>query len=511
MTMDFEASAQRLERDQKKIRGRRDMAVSQKAKRQVEYQRKQQAKLRVDRERKKRLEHYQKHYMQNCDRALHTKSLSSPSSGSGSSSSSLSLKATSIYGEGDKITLPPSVLQVLTAEETTTLGNPWTFRIGILNPEYTFPSSALIHTLKPPEEDDDDAMLEDSDDESDDDNKAAYLEELSYKYIAYTHCTVVEFTQDEGHVGIPPPIASALLNQQNTNATIANIPKTRTVDPAQKSAEDDNTTTTTTTTTAVDSRNAADTQTPGHVAWGAFDIPDMPLEITLVKMPKGRGCTLVPTKEAIQNNFYGLEDVKLVLEQSLIRTRATLSLGDVVSTWHRGVKFDLDVTKVLPSAFHAVTCINTDIEVDIGQVEEEKTSTSQHQQPKPEQGHKLGTGQTLTTTTSTTTGTNMTPPAPSTTISKILLPEPPEDQKEGVCVIQIRYSGGHGKRRFDIHKSNVKDLSAYAASLIGKDERTFRLVTRFPRRVFSMDEHGSSALADAGIQQGQEMFMVELL
>jgi hypothetical protein len=62
-----------------------------------------------------------------------------------------------------------------------------------------------------------------------------------------------------------------------------------------------------------------------------------------------------------------------------------------------------------------------------------------------------------------------------------------------------------------MHKSNVKDLSAYAASLIGKDEQTFRLVARFPRRVFSIDENGSSALVDAGIQQRQEMFMVELL
>jgi hypothetical protein len=99
------------------------------------------------------------------------------------------------------------------------------------------------------------------------------------------------------------------------------------------------------------------------------------------------------------------------------------------------IKFDLNVTKVFPSAFHAVTCINTNIEVDIGQVEEEEISTSQHQQPKPEQGHKLGTAKTLTIMTSTTTST--TPPAPSTTISKIVFPQPPEDQKEGVCIIQF--------------------------------------------------------------------------
>ena len=494
--MDFEGAAQRLERDQKKYRGRRDVALSQKAKKQAEYQKKLQAKMREERERKKRLEEYQKHYMHSCDRVLSSKPLSSL------------FQATSIHGEGDKITLPPSVLESLTSQEMN-IGNPWTFRIGIPNPDYKFPTSVLIHTLKPPPEDD--YMLVDDYDseeehERDGDDKAAYMDELSYKYLTYTHCTVVEFTQEEGHVGIPQPIASALLNPQNKNASMV-VPTTRTVDPASKSVPDDNNT---------DIDATTDTQTPGHLAWGAFDIPDTPLEITLVKLPKGKGCTLVPTKQAVQNNFYGLQDVKLVLEQSLIRTRATLSVGGVVSTWHRGVKFDLDVTKVLPSSFQAVTCINTDIEVDIGAIQEDPrdqntTSTSPQQQSKPEQGHKLGTGQKLSSSTATTAPSPALPPTSATsTISKILLPEPPEDQNDGVCVIQIRHSGGHGKRRFDLRKATVKDLFDFAASLIG-DERNFQLVTRFPRRIFLVNEHEFTTLVDSGIQQGQEMFMVELL
>merc|ERR1712176_1013509 len=74
------------------------------------------------------------------------------------------------------------------------------------------------------------------------------------------------------------------------------------------------------------------TQTPGHIAYGKFDIPDMKIELSLIKLPKGSACTLVPTIDAIHNGFYNLKDVKLVLEQSLIRTRATLSVGDTVYT-----------------------------------------------------------------------------------------------------------------------------------------------------------------------------------
>ena len=272
------------------------------------------------------------------------------------------------------------------------IGNPWTFRIGILNPNYTFPASPLVQSLQPPPDDESTSHMDidDSDDDDDDDdendstnNKAAYLDELSYKYLAYVHCTVVEFTQEEGHVGIPQPIASALLKQANSSSSTTEsdekkeapiVPSTRTVDPAAqalKTSSEDGDDDNNNENTMQDDNNDGD-QTPGHLAWGAFDIPDVKLEVTKVKLPKGRGCTLVPTKEAIQNNFYGLKDVKLVLEQSLIRSRATLSVGDIVATWHRGVKFDLNVTKVIPSLYNSVTCINTDIEVDIGEVESDE-------------------------------------------------------------------------------------------------------------------------------------------
>mmetsp|Transcript_5157 Transcript_5157/g.10798 ORF Transcript_5157/g.10798 Transcript_5157/m.10798 type:complete len:541 (-) Transcript_5157:3496-5118(-) len=537
--MDFEDAAVRLARDQSSMRGRRrggKIAISAKARKQAEYQKKQQAKLRVERERKKRNEAYRKQYLHECQRSLKEKSLVSVSDSSSSSSSSLLLTPTSIHGNGDKIALPPSVLHTLSsqmANEDDSVavggGNPWTFRIGILNPSYEFPASPSMKVLTAPTASDDDEMSDDDDDDIQEQRNELFLDELGHKYLAYTHCTVVEFTQEEGHVGIPRLIAEALLDPKNrhaANAVGSDIPKTLTVDPASSAESEDDT-------------NAMDDtieQTPGHLAWGAFEIPDVQLEITMVQLPKGVGCTLVPTEDAVKNNFYGLKDVKMVLEQSLIRTRATLSTGDTVNTWHRGTKFDLKVTKVIPPAFRAVTCINTDIEVDIGETEtktesapansskSEKPTNPSDETTKENSGFRLGSsreGAKRVDESSHTTSrtTQETPPVS-------LLPEPPTEQKEGVCTVQIRYSGGRGKRRFAVGTARVKDLFAFAASLIQQNERSFRLVTRFPRREFSLADCGvqmdSSSeneaqselreeftLDQAGIQPGQEMFMIE--
>jgi hypothetical protein len=525
--MDFEDSAVRLARDQSKLRERRKgggIAISVKARQQAEYHKKQQARLRAERERKKRNDSYVRQYLHECQRSLKEKSLAE-------NSSPLFLKPTSIHGDGDKIALPPSVLETLTSQnfspDEDTGGNPWIFRIGIVNPNYEFPASPLFQVLQAPTNDDDDDMSIDDDEENSQEKQknALYLDELGHKYLAYTHCTVVEFTQDEGHVGIPRHIAESLLDPKNRHSANRNgvdIPKTITIDPAASSTE-----------TNDETDDIMAEQTPGHLAWGAFEIPDIQLEIIMVKLPKGTGCTLQPTEEAIKNNFYGLKDVKLVLEQSLIRTRATLSIGDKVSTWFRGTKFDLSVTKILPSTFQAVMCINTDIEVEIGETttkEDNAPAKSRNIQKSPTTTSSDNNGFRLGNSQSTTHSSQVQGAAPShggqaKALPISLIPEPPIDQKAGVCTVQIRYSGGNGKRRFAIETAQAKDLFAFAASLINQNELSFRLVTRFPRRELSLvdadhsDDGGSSnsqlkvhanlTLNQAGLQPGQEMFIIE--
>jgi len=580
--MDFEFAAQRLKKDQKSIRGRNrgPIVVSEQARKQAELQRQQRMKLQQQREQTKRIQDFQYQQLRKCERTLHLKSLLGvnpggeiPTLSSASTMTTttttttrtthLSLQPTSIYGTGDKLSLPQSVLETLTARITYDgdddhgtggLGNPWTFRIGIVNPEYHFPASPLIQAITPlststsssaslpnVETNDGDTIMADSDEEDGDDDQqlfAWYLDELNHKYIAYTHCSVVEFTQEEGHVGIPQHIASALLDPKNRSPSFINnpIPTTRTVDPAKSSSSSDEGINDSTTTTDDEDPSMA---TPGHVAYGAFDVPNVPLEIVMVKLPKGTGCTVVPTEEAVRRGFYHLKDVKLVLEQSLIRTRATLSKGDIVSTWHRGVQYDLNVTTVLPSDFGAVTCINTDIVVDIGETKLEDEPVKEPSNPVPPMaptsvGRTLGGGSVLGSSMTPSSSSCMNPPTvplsstgPSAPPSIELRPEPPQDQKDHVVNVQIRSSGGgNGKRRFDIHHATLKDLFDFATTTMlqfpNNDTSAFRLVTRFPRRVYSLNDEGddndnnnrslsSQSLAEAGIQAGQELFMVEMI
>jgi hypothetical protein len=213
---------------------------------------------------------------------------------------------------------------------------------------------------------------------------------------------VVEFTQEDGCVGLPEPVARALLTP-NTYSLVgsengSSIRSKRTVDPAATAPNN--------ITESYPSNNDqmnVDTndeeKTPGHLAYGKFEIPASSVEITPIKsLPPGKNCTFTPTRQSVQNGFYTLKDVKLVLEQSLIRTRATLSRGDVIRTWRRGVSFDLIVSEISPADyamdFGVVSCVNTDLNVDIGpaegmEKEEENGQKIDTAQQKPVNGRTL--------------------------------------------------------------------------------------------------------------------------
>lgn len=230
------------------------LGISEQAKRQAALQQKIQNEKAAKRLREQKAKEYQQSYYNDCERKLKIKRLGSSTPPSSSSTANtptgLLLHPTSIYGEGDKIALPPSVLELLTStsiDVASSSNSPWTFRIALLNPNYKeFPSSPLIQIMKPPREDDgsdysDDHSDDFDDDDDDDENQnstEAYLDELKYKYLSYTHGTVVEFTQEEGQVGLPEPIANALLMSSagdsinNNNSSL--IPVKRTVDPSKK-------------------------------------------------------------------------------------------------------------------------------------------------------------------------------------------------------------------------------------------------------------------------------------
>jgi len=607
--MDFEIAAQRLAKDQKSAlarsrASRNARAASSKARREA-----QAAKAKAEqRLREKKLESERNakivDSVVNCVRRVERKlgatnvvSSSTAAAGSDNTTTNKSLlfdknptffaqgwklQATSIHGEGDKIALPPSILETLTSNNSgldpwggNANGRPLAFRIGVLDLEYEFPASdkmkALVDKITQDvaaaektalstnqlssisstvEPSNDEVMSEDSDDDDDDDTTTdetsaqieAYLDELSHRYISYTHGTVVEFTQEDGCVGLPEPIARALLQQNSHSLGMrdgsrnnnSRIPIKRTVDPAS--------TNTTTLSSKIDDDSDMDIvttnrededaeKTPGHLAYGAFDVPDLPIEITpITSLPAGNDCTFTPTASSIKNGFYNLKDVKAVLEQSLMRTRATLSKGDVIRTWRRGVSFDLIVSSLSPSEFGVVSCVNTDLNVDIGPPDEDDLADL-NVKPKPPVESKThhevkssamgeSKGRMLSEDTQRCERKD------ESKISAMvddLIPEPAADKVEGVCNVQIRGRAASGdsvtgRRRFDINVATLKDLFHFAATVCGGDPMIIRLVTRFPRRVFALsskEEGGqvyandSATLMSVGINQGQELFMIE--
>lgn len=403
-----------------------------------------------------------------------------------STGETLQLRPISIHGDGDKIALPPTVLERLS---NSSVEHPWMFRIGILNPDYVFPSSPSLLKWSEQQQHDD---LEEEDDSATDDNNdslsAAHLDELRHKYLAFTHGTVVEFTQEDGFVGLPASVASFLVEQSKISTVF------RTKDPSRVTQNDEMDT---------DSSSNDEAKTPGHLAWGAFDLPDSHIEVTLVQLPKGKAARLMPSDEAIRAGFYGLKDIKLVLEQSIIRTRATLTLNDRIATWHRGKRFDLTCTSVTPDSYNSISCINTDIEIEFDSRPDANIAGKVVEEPNTTET----TGRTLMDTAKKHDLYGLENDALSP--SPQLPEEPPADaSKDLVAHIQFRNPDGKTiARRFWKARSTVKDLFDVAHTI---EVGSFNLVTRFPRRVWTVED-SDATLESKNVGTGKEVILIERL
>lgn len=408
----------------------------------------------------------------------------------------LFLRPTSIHGNGDKIALPPSVLEHLS--NSSMVEHPWMFRIGIPNPDYVFPSSPLLQKLSEQLQqlEEEDAMIDNDKHDMEDETtdlqiRNAYLDELRCKYLAFTHGTVVEFTQEEGFVGLPGSIASFLI-EHNNNKETAQTFRTRDPSGGENGSEMNN------------DPNVDEEKTPGHLAWGAFDLPDSVIEISLIQLPKGETATLMPSKESILAGFYGLKDIKLVLEQSLIRTRATLTVNDRIATWHRGKRFDLSVTSVKPASYIGVSCINTDIEITFDVPPEDHAPPAQYEAESYAATDTI-TGHTLKEATA---GQRPNETAQATTATLKLPDEAPADApSDDVAHIQLRNPEGISLLwRFWKSKATIQDLFDVAQTI--EASASFRLVTRFPRRVWTIDQ-ASCSFDSEKIGPGKELFLIE--
>jgi len=538
--MDFGKSEAKLRKDHEKLRSRnRNRNTSRtlssndattKAKKLEEYRKNQIEKKKLTELKEKKMRSYVQNGFDHIEHKLGVvRQL-------GSQGCHVSLKTASVHGLGDKITLPPSILSTLVERDLLSIsqerGQPLFFRLGIRRTDvesYTFPESDSMKELmeeygKQMNDFTSAIRIEDGDEEdeymSDDDHDKkevwmkAYLDELSCQYISYTYATVVEFSQDEGKIGLPFSVANALLQSDRSNIIDSQL----TVDPAQVSMiespaamdvddKEEGSDQETTMHLSPTDENLGD-KTPGHAAYGQFSVPVPQIEVTLLThLPLGSKCTLQPTEDAIKQGFYNLKNVKLALEQSLIRSRGSLNVGDLMHCWFRGKKFDLNVQEVIPSDVGAISCVNCDIEVDIAPL-----------QTAQDRGNDSNVEGTKDTSRTVSEGYRMIGDnpieAPVTSFSfrdgdLNLPPEPADDQKDNVVVIQIRSAGKIARRRFDI-QNTVKNLFDFAISNdLVEPAESFKLVTRFPRRVFLLGAcEEDTQLADLGLAK-QEMFMVE--
>lgn len=556
--MDFLAAEKRLQSDHNQLRSRNrnrnasrtlaSSAAASKAKKAEEFRRKQ-----LEKKKQKQLIQEKKNiYIRNGFELIEKKLgvVRNLNSGLNGDSGSVLLEAVSVHGHGDKITLPSSVLSTLAERDLLQVnqerGQPLFFRIGIMREGYSFPQSDAmkkimeeyateldgdaetkddLHCDENIEEEDE--AMDDEDDEKQGKWMEAYLQELASQYISYTYATVIEFSQDEGFIGLPIGVANALIQSDEKTPVESRL----TIDPSKSSqtpienvdgaqsemgmdVDDDDAAIKAT----EDSSELLEEKTPGHPAYELFPVPVPLLEISLLThLPLGEKCTLQPTRNAIENGFYNLKNVKLALEQSLIRTRGSLNEKDVMYCWFRGKKFDLSVLKVFPPMVGAISCVNCDIEVDIAPpaTAGSKTtckSVSENTDKDSTKGsgvenilrRRISGGYKLSDTSE-----EKQPIAPEIGNRDITLPSEPSEGEENIMVAQIRGRGRVLRRRFRLD-STMKHIFDFAVleGLAG-DASFFKLVTRFPRRVFqvgSADE--DEQLVDFGFPK-QEAFIVE--
>lgn len=518
--MDFELAERKLKSDQKKLRSQvrnrnaaRTLAStdeSTKAKRLEAFRKQQLEKRKAEEEIQRKQLNRVTAIFRTVEKRLgvnrYIKSDDTP----------LCLEATSVHGQGDKITLPASILASLADKDLLSAsresGQPLFFRLGIRRPNYVFPQSDAMKNIMngfkqtiltaSTNSDENENLIDLSDDDFDDEMEnsleSAYVDELNREYISYTYATVIEFSQDEGFIGLPESTAKALLQSNGSEL----IPSKTTIDPAvaKKGVKNDS-----------DAEMAEEgheefleQKTPGHPAYNLFEVPASPIEISLItNLPLGSKCALQPSEDSIKKGFYGLVDVKLALEQSLIRTRGCLNVGDLVHCWFRGKKFDLTVADVYPESLRAISCVNCDIEVDIIPVGNSTSSESDAFKEPVERtesgGYRLG-GSVADPSVS------LNKIEQNNVMSQTKLPvEPQEGEREGVITIQIKGLGKSSKRRFFEHDKLDSIFDFVIADGLSSTHDNFRLVTRYPRRVF---ERGEGTISDYNFSK-TEVFLVE--
>ena len=297
----------------------------------------------------------------------------------------------------------------------------------------------------------------------------------------YSHCGIREFSAQPGTIGLPDKVIQSLLARCSGGTYSPTI--------SESSAGE----------------------------WGAGLSLLQTISIKYVAIPKATYVCFQPLSGA----FQAVGPVKQCLEENL-RYHSTLSVGDLVTVWHRGKSHTLRVQSMKPR--HFGTLLQTDVEVDIDKSEE----YSQTQQAgKAEERRETGTvqsaakgaGAAAAGPISAVAGAGPAPataavvPVPVADEELLELPKEPALEEAGVVTCRLRApSGATLTRRYRLN-DQLSAVFEFAARGLSVRRDGITLSTRFPPRSFDYESISATGqtLEQAGITESQEVFMIRMM
>lgn len=255
------------------------------------------------------------------------------------------------------------------------------------------------------------------------------------------------------------------------------------------------------------------------------------IHIKYVKLSK---CTFVKLQPKL-NRFFDVGPVKMCLEENL-RFHSTLSVGDQLTVWYRGVDHPLIVVDMKPEA--QGNLFDTDVEVDLEFSEEflkreeaAKTSAIAAQSnvisPPPSAANHssksfTSTARFLNESSRKSPPTTSAATAAVTSMAAVnyydLVSEEPAVGQAEVVKFKIKLpSGATVMRRFDLQSSVVQLLYYIAAQLSFSDASQLgriQVVSKVPNVTLRMDSEEvscSKTFADVGFTESNFLLMASLL
>lgn len=230
------------------------------------------------------------------------------------------------------------------------------------------------------------------------------------------------------------------------------------------------------------------------------------------------------------NQFFTVEQIKMVLEKNL-QFHSTLTLGDIITVWFRGIAHPLKITEMKP--FNKGILLDTDVVVDLEnsmenlKIDNDKKLEKSFDRVEENSGQKVppilssftvnGSSQVnkFNNSVGNTLGsvdnkrdihTN------SSFLQDIPLPIEPETDSEDTVCVRVRTPTGNTINRRFLRKQPFAHLFEFASIEMKVEKCVLKLSTRFPNRVFLLNDlEPSVSFFDIGITSSQEMFLASVI